>query len=259
MGNQSGDAFVWSTNPLGVGAGGGVKDPTAPRMPSGPRGLATPAGIQFTTPPQGAAQAGFDAVQGFLGMADNLVAPTPARPMVPGQQAGPQDSAGLAEQLADSAVDLRAIVENLEDDVFVPLLERSDILSQQCLDRDIILKVAGQNGVELLEHPITVADLVGEYEWEWLGTTSALNQQVRAQQMVQGIALLVQVPQDQLAAQGVTVDWQYVLSQYWSLGLGLPNADRVLKSAGPPDAQDWRWENALARVNRAEELRISPA
>ena len=229
-------------------------------MTPGAKWLANPAGVQFTTPPQGAAQAGFEAVQGFMGMADNLVAPTPARPMVPGQQSGgPQDSAGLAAQLADSAVDLRAIVENLEDDVMVPLLERSDILSQQCLDRDIILKVAGQQGIELLEHPITVADLVGEYEWEWLGTTAALNQQVRAQQMVQGIALFVQVPQDQLAAEGITIDWQYVLTQYWSLGLGLPNADRVLKSAGPKEAQDWRWENALARVNRAEELQVSPA
>ena len=192
-------------------------------------------------------------------MADNLVAPTPARPMTPGQQAGPQDSAGLAAQLADSAVDIRAVVENLEDEVMVPLLERSDILSQQCLDRDIVLKVAGSDGIELMEHPVTVADLVGEYEWEWLGTTSALNQQVRAQQMVQGIALLAQIPPDQLAAEGVTVDWQYVVRTYWSLGLGLPNADRVLKSSGPKEPQDWRWENALARVNRAAELQVSPA
>src|SRR5215475_9543867 len=259
LGNQSGDAFVWSTNPIAVVDIGAVQDPTSLRMTPGAKWLANPAGVQFTTPPQGAAQAGLDAVQGFVGMADNLVAPTPARPIVPNQPAGPQDSAGLAAQLADSAVDLRAVVENLEDEVMVPLLERSDILAQQCLDRDIILKVAGQDGVELMEHPITVADLVGEYEWEWLGTTSALNQQVRAQQMVQGIALLVQIPADQLAAENITVDWRYVLTQYWSLGLGLPNADRVLRGTGPKAPQDWRWENALARVNRAEELQVSPA
>ena len=259
LGNQSGDAFVWSTNPIAVVDIGAVQDPTSLRMTPGAKWLANPAGVQFTTPPQGAAQAGLDAVQGFVGMADNLVAPTPARPIVPNQPAGPQDSAGLAAQLADSAVDLRAVVENLEDEVMVPLLERSDILAQQCLDRDIILKVAGQDGVELMEHPITVADLVGEYEWEWLGTTSALNQQVRAQQMVQGIALLVQIPADQLAAENITVDWRYVLTQYWSLGLGLPNADRVLRGTGPKGPQDWRWENALARVNRAEELQVSPA
>jgi len=139
----------------------------------------------------------------------------------------------------------------------VPLLERSDILTQQCLDRDIILKVAGADGLELVEHPITVADLVGEYEWEWLGTTNALNQQVRAQQMVQGIALLTQVPQDQLGAQGVTIDWPYVLRTFWSVGLGLSDADRVIKTA-KLQPSDWRWENALARVNRADELRVSP-
>src|SRR5215471_15503321 len=260
LGNQSGDAFVWSTNPIAVVDIGAVQDPTSLRMTPGAKWLANPAGVQFTTPPQGAAQAGLEAVQGFMGMADNMVAPTPARPMVPGQNsAAPQDSAGLAAQLADSAVDLRAIVENLEDDVMVPLLERSDMLSQQCLDRDIILKVAGQNAVELMEHPVTVADLVGQYEWEWLGTTSAQNQQVRAQQMVQGIALLAQIPPDQIAAEGLTVDWRYIVEQYWSLGLGLPNADRVFKSTGRHEPQDWRWENALARVNRAEELQVSPA
>ena len=263
LGNQSSDAFVWSTNPIAVVDIGAVQDPTSLRMTPGAKWLANPAGVQFTTPPQGAAQAGFEAVQGYLGIGDNLVAPTPARPIVPGQPpaggGGAGGASGLAAQLADSAVDIRAVIENLEDDVMVPLLERSDILAQQCLDRDIILKVAGQDGVELLEHPVTVADLVGEYEWEWLGTTSALNQQVRAQQMVQGIALLVQVPPDQLAAENVTVDWKYVLTQYWSLGLGLPNADRVLKSTGPKEAQDWRYENALARVNRAAEVQVSPA
>jgi len=263
LGNQSSDAFVWATNPIAVVDIGAVQDPTSLRMTPGAKWLANPQGVQFTTPPTGAAQAGFDAVQGYLGIGDNLVAPTPARPIVPGQApaagAGTGGASGLAAQLADSAVDIRAVIENLEDDVMVPLLERSDILAQQCLDRDIVLKVAGQDGVELLEHPVSVADLVGEYEWEWLGTTSALNQQVRAQQMVQGIALLVQVPPDQLAAENVTVDWKYVLTQYWSLGLGLPNADRVLKSTGPKEAQDWRYENALARVDRAAELQVSPA
>jgi hypothetical protein len=256
LGNQSGDAFIWSTNPIAVIDIGAVQDPTSLRMAPGAKWLANPSGVQFTTPPQGAAQAGFEAVSNYVGLADTLVAPTPARPMAP-QQQGPQDAAGLAAQLADSAVDLRAIVENLEDEVMVPLLERSDILTQQCLDRDIILKVAGADGLELVEHPITVADLVGEYEWEWLGTTNALNQQVRAQQMVQGIALLTQVPQDQLGAQGVTIDWPYVLRTFWSVGLGLPDANRVIKTA-QMDPSDWRWENALARVNRASELRVSP-
>src|SRR5215470_1361496 len=257
LGNQSGDAFIWSTNPIAVVDIGAVQDPTSLRMAPGAKWLANPAGVQFTTPPQGAAQAGFEAVSNYVGLADTLVAPTPARPMAPAQQAPAQDSAGLAAQLADSAVDIRAVIEDLEDDVMVPLLERSDILTQQCLDRDIILKVAGADGLELVEHPITVADLVGEYEWEWLGTTNALNQQVRAQQMVQGIALLTQVPQDQLGAQGVTIDWPYVLRTFWSVGLGLPDADRVIKTAklGP---SNWRWENALARVNRADELRVSP-
>jgi hypothetical protein len=261
LGNQSGDAFVWSTNPIAVIDIGAVQDPTSLRMTPGAKWLANPAGVQFTTPPQGAAQAGFQAVQGYIGVGDNIVAPTPARPIVPGAApagggGGPSD---IAAQLADSAVDIRAIIENLEDDVMVPLLERSDILSQQCLDRDIVLKVAGQDGVELMIHPVTVADLVGEYEWEWLGTTSAQNQQVRAQQMVQGIALLAQIPADQMAAEGLVVDWKYIVEQYWSLGLALPNSDRVFKQTGKRDAQDWRWENALARVNRAAELQVSPA
>jgi len=258
LGNQSGDAFVWSTNPIAVVDIGAVQDPTSLRMAPGAKWLANPAGVQFTTPPQGAATAGFTAVQGYVGLADTLVAPTPARPMAPGQQTGAQDSAGLAAQLADSAVDIRAVIESLEDEVMVPLLERSDILTQQCLDRDIILKVAGKDGMELVEHPITVADLVGEYEWEWLGTTTAQNQQVRAQQMIQGVALMSQIPPDQLAAQGVTIDWPYILRTFWSIGLGLPDADRVVKTGKDVQPNDWRWENALARVNRADELRVSP-
>jgi hypothetical protein len=257
LGNQSGDAFVWATNPIAVVDIGAVQDPTSLRMAPGAKWLANPAGVQFTTPPQGAAQAGFEAVSSYLSLGDTLVAPTPARPITPG---GDQAAKGdLQAAIADSAVDLRAIVENLEDDVMVPLLERSDILSQQCLDRDIILKVAGADGVTLLEQPISVADLVGEYEWEWLGTTAALNQQVRAQQMVQGIALLSNIPPEQLQAEELEVDWGYVVRTFWSVGLGLPDADRVLTKTGPKPASDWRYENALVRVQRAGEIQVSPA
>src|SRR5262245_50010997 len=257
LGNQSGDAFVWATNPIAVVDIGAVQDPTSLRMAPGAKWLANPAGVQFTTPPQGAAQAGFEAVSSYLSLGDTLVAPTPARPMAPNQQG--QAKGDLQAAIADSAVDLRAIVEHLEDDVLVPLLERSDILAQQCLDRDIILKVAGADGVTLLEHPVSVADLVGEYEWEWLGTTTALNQQVRAQQMVQGIALLAQIPPEQLQAEGLGVDWGYVVRTYWSVGLGLPDADRVVTTLGPKPASDWRSENALVRVGRAGEIQVSPA
>src|SRR4029453_2227498 len=173
LGNQSGDAFVWATNPIAVVDIGAVQDPTSLRMAPGAKWLANPQGVQFTTPPQGAAQAGFEAVSSYLSLGDTMGAPTPARPRVPGGRPGPKG--GLQAASADSAVDLRAIVENLEDDVFVPLLERSDILAQQCLDRDIILKVAGADGVSLLEQPISVADLIGEYEGEWLGRAGALN------------------------------------------------------------------------------------
>jgi hypothetical protein len=257
LGNQSGDAFVWATNPIAVVDIGAVQDPTSLRMAPGAKWLANPAGVQFTTPPQGAAQAGFEAVSSYLSLGDTMVAPTPARPLVPGGDNSPKGD--LQAAIADSAVDLRAIVESLEDEVMVPLLERSDILSQQCLDRDIILKVAGADGVTLLEQPISVADLVGEYEWEWLGTTTALNQQVRAQQMVQGIALISQIPPEQLQAQSVEVDWGYIVRTFWSVGLGLPDAERVLKKTGPAPASDWRYENALVRVQRAGEIQVSPA
>jgi hypothetical protein len=257
LGNQSGDAFVWATNPIAVVDIGAVQDPTSLRMAPGAKWLANPTGVTFTQPPDGAARAGFAAVEGFLGIADTLTAPTPGgalRRPTPGADT----AAGAQAALAEAAVDLRAIVEGLEDHVFVPLLERSDVLTQQCLDRDVVLKVAGADGVTFLEQAISVADLVGEYEWEWLGAVTVLNQQVRAQQMVQGMSVLAQLPADALATQQKQVDWAYVIKQYWTLGLGLPDADRVVKDTGPPAPTDWRFENALVRVGRAGELTVSP-
>ena len=53
LGNQSADAFVWSTNPIAVVDIGAVQDPTSLRMTPGAKWLAQPSGIQFTTPPAG--------------------------------------------------------------------------------------------------------------------------------------------------------------------------------------------------------------
>ena len=67
LGNQSGDAFVWSTNPIAVIDIGAVQDPTSLRMTPGAKWLANPAGVQFTSPPQGVAQAGLRSRAGLHG------------------------------------------------------------------------------------------------------------------------------------------------------------------------------------------------
>ena len=250
LGNQSGDAFVWATNPIAVVDIGAVQDPTSLRMAPGAKWLANPAGVQFTTPPQGAAQAGFEAVselslaRGHDGGADAGAAARARRSESP--------KGDLQAAIADSAVDLRAIVESLEDEVMVPLLERSDILSQQCLDRDIVLKVAGADGVDAprashLRRRSRRRVRMGMARHDGGAEPAG----ARAADGAGHCADLADPARSSCRRSPSRSTGPTSCAPFWSVGLGLPDADRVLTKTGPTPASDWRYENALVRVQRA--------
>lgn len=262
IGNQAADALVWSTTPMAKIDMGAVQDPTSLRMVPGAKWLVSAGGVEFTQPPQGAAQAGFAGMSTIMGIGNELVSPTPAGGLgtAPrGRGRSQQTAAGTQILLTENAVDLREVVENLEDQVMNRLLERNDLLAQQFLDRAVTLKIAGADGIALMDTPITVADLVGEYEYEWLGSLAALNQQVRAKQMLDGMALLLKLPPDQLARENVAVSWKHLIRTYWRDGLGLRDAELVLRDRVKERATDWRLENALFLASRGEDVRVSPS
>ena len=129
---------------------------------------------------------------------------------------------------------------------------------EQFLSRDVVLRVAGQDGVSFIERTITVADLLGDYDFEWWASTSQKNAEIRGQQIVNYMMMATKIPPEQLAAQNRRFDWAWLAEQAWTVGFGLRNGERVVVPIVKDDITDWRLENDLFRANRGPEVKLSP-
>lgn len=257
---QSGDALVWSTNPIAVVDAYGVQDPDSLRMAPGAKWLAARNSVQFIEPPQGPAQAGFNAVGMVLGLANEFANVTPAGAVGSAQRGrsrSQQTAAGMQIMVAEGAVDIREVVENLEDQVMEPMLRRNHLLAQQFLTKPVILRLTGVDGATMIDTPVSVGDLLGDYEFEWLGSMAAANQQVRSMQQIQFLALVSKIPPQMLEAEGIKIGLKFLLRDIYGTGLGLRNAERVVADVVRPYSVDWRLENDLFRAGMGAEVFVS--
>lgn len=257
--DQANDALVWSMNPIAIINPYGVQDPTSIRMRPGAKWLAEPDAIRFVEPPKESATVGFQATAQFMGLVSDVSNST-AFSGAGGQQArgrGRALSTATGAQLVatESLVQVRDVVENIEDAVFVPMLRRMHSLTMQCMTRPLILRVAGVDGASLIEHKISAADVVGDFDFEWLGSTQVQNQQVLASQLINYLQIASKIPPQLLAQNGVQIDFGQLLQQIWTY-MGLRDSKRIIKPLKPMHSLDPRLENDLFVVGRGDEAQV---
>ena len=154
---------------------------------------------------------------------------------------------------------IRDVVETLEDQVYKPFLYKTHVLAWQCLDRDLVLQIASTEGAPMAERKITVQDIVGDFEFTWQGATSAMNSQVRANQMITYLGMVSRIPPEQLAQEGIRIRIGHLLKTIWTEGFQLPQADRVIEEINKMTTIDPRIENDLFKLGRGEDVVVSEA
>lgn len=239
--NQANDCGIYSMNPILKVNPTQLVGPLRPLAPGVPWYMTDPNAVTFDRPPPEIGQTGLAWMQTWMGMAQDFGG---APPLLQGQGASRSAKTATGAQILqrNAMMPLQDVVEDLEQDVFVPLMYMTHALQQQFRDQAIITAVAGQ--------PLKVdpADLVIDPEFLWMGSSQASNQAQRAQQamqFVQGIMPLVPL----LAQQGYVFNPVPVLQRIWNDGLGFRNFDKVVEqnpqaaqammAAGqPPPGQD---------------------
>jgi hypothetical protein len=259
-GNQALDALTYAVNPITVVDLYQVQDPTSLRFRPGAKWLAAPGSVKaFEMSPEPAV-VGLNAVGSLMSIMTELGDVIPvggggAR----GKGRAAQSSAGMQMAISEAQVDIRDVVENIEDQVMNPWLERGHSLTIQYLEEPLILRIDGKGGQQILEQKIDRIDLLGDFRFQWLGSSASLNQQVKSQQMIQALQIASQIPPEALQAEGKRISYATLLTDIYSKGLGLPNADRIVVDIHPQEGTDPTIENDLFRVGRGREIVVSEA
>jgi len=257
--DQASDALTWSMNPISIVDLFQVQDPTSLRMRPGAKWLAQVAGVKFVEPPKESATVGFNAVAQYRQMMHELADVVPVGGGMPRSRGrAHQSSAGMQMILSEAQVDIREIVQGCEA-VYVEFMEMTQSLTQQFLDKTLTLQIAGADGVTQVEQQVGVADVVGDFAYEWLGSTQAQNLQVRSQQLITFLGLTTKLPPQLLQQQNVKIDFKYMLREIWGTGMGMPNPDRVVQDLVKQVSVDAHIENDLFRLHRSAEVTISEA
>jgi len=263
--NQAGDGLVWSMNPICALDMFSVQDPTSIRMRPGAKWLMKdPASsVQFKEPPKETAAIGFTAINQLIALMNDVsnVAPFGGGGLSSGGRSrgrALQTAAGMSIILSEALVQVRDVVTNLEDQVYARQLPWMQLLTEQFLDRPMLLRLTASEGSSIIEGQITRGDVVGDFDYLWLGSTHVHNQEVRATQMVQFGQMVSRIPPEILAQQNVEIGWAYLLRQIWTDGMDLRDGHRVVRDRSQQKVVDPQIENELFRQGQGDEVEVSP-
>jgi hypothetical protein len=223
--NQTNDNATYGMNPVVIINPNLIVGPIEPIAPGRVWHMTDPSGIKFDRPPIEQMQYGMQLVSQLQSQMNDLLG---APPIMQGSNAKGNARTATGAQLLQKNVstDLDNEIEDIELDVLVPLMEMAHVLGQQYQDKE--LQVATAGGL------ITVqpGDLTGEFAFAWLASSQAASQQMRSQQAMQLLqVVLPMVPL--LMQQGYVFDPTPLIRTIAKEGMGFRDFDDVLKQVGP--------------------------
>lgn len=262
--NQTGDGLVFALNPIVAMDANAVQFPDSIRMSPAARWLIRDPrnNVNFIDPPKDSAMTGINVINFLVAMMNDVsnVAPFGGGGLQQGGRSrgrAVQTATGMSILSGEALLQVRDVVENIEQGVMNEMLDWMFSLLQQCMDRDLFLRVEGVDGAQVLETTVSRDSLIGNYDFEWLGSHFSFNQNVRTQQMLNFIQILAKIPPEFLAQDNARVDWKYLLREIWATGFGDKEASLIIKDITPQRTVDPKIEDDLFAIGRGEEVTVS--
>lgn len=234
--NQSMDSTTLSLNPVTI-----VNPAYAPNLESfeiEPNAIwwANPDGVKpFTFPDLsdvGIKNAGL--LRSFITeMSDNS-------PQLPDPIAGKARSTGQAQlAINEWQTDLFSFVGTIIQDAMIPLAKQVHSLIQQNISDDEIIRLSGKYAGSWVNRIVTPNDIVGNYDFQWIGAIQIENQTVKTQQLLTLLKILPSLPADA----GVKLNWQNLMIKLFRDGFQIPDVQNLVETEQfnqsiPPDIEN---------------------
>lgn len=251
--NQTMDSIQYELNPITIIDPSRVSYSQSIKFAPGAKWLGDPAGFQFSSPAH-VATTGFNAINMLSGLVHDSTASAALQgiPAVRGQGRSQNTAGGMAQSLSQAGGPIRMHVENFESEWGKPLLHMVYSRISQFMDTKITLRILGRKGAILEQRSVDVVDVVGNYDFKWLGTIASRNRQVLSQQMINFLNIAGGLPPQILQS----FNWQLLAKKIWTEGFGLLESDDIFNPMGQPVTVDPKLELELLRQNR--NIQVSP-
>lgn len=198
--------------------------------------LADPEGIKFFEP-RDITKFGLQGVQFTLGLIDSF---SGSNPLAEGQPTRGLPRAGFAVSslLNLSLADMKDAAQMMEDQILTPLLGDLFRLTVEYADPKQIIKIPGTQ--DWPARKFSVSDMVGDWDFQWVGSIQAQDMQVKAQRMVAFMGMLfktLDVVTADLASKNKKLNIEALLKRVWRDSLGERGVDRIVEEMTPEEVQ----------------------
>ena len=255
--NQTMDSVQYEINPISIIDPSGVAFPNSIRAYPGARWLVNdPQKNVVFTKPASVAAVGFSTLsllQGYIHDFSGANATMQGQPAVRGRGRSQNTASGMQTLLSQGSSGISQIVEDLEQQFGEPLLEMSYANLEQFLDEPIMLRILGRKGGPLLQKEVSIEDIIGDFEFKWLGSTNSRNRQIVGQQMINFLNIARGFPPEIVQS----LNWPWLIKKIWVEAFGMRGGSELFDPNGAPYSVDPELEFKLLLQDR--EIKISPA
>ena len=198
--------------------------------------LADPEGIKFFEP-RDISRYAFQGVQVTMGLIDNYSGSNSLAEGQPGRNM-PRAGFAMSSLLNLSLADIKDAAQMVEDCILTPLLGDLYRLTVEYADPNQIIRIPGTQ--DWPARKFSVSSLVGDWDFQWVGSLQAQDMQVKSQRMVAVLGMLGKVGpalvQD-LQMRGKRLNWEAILKRIWRDGLGERGLDKIVEDLTPEEQQ----------------------
>lgn len=186
--------------------------------------------IKFERPPAQMAIEGLTMVRFLLNIIQEN---TDANALV---QGAPREGMGKATGTATGVSQLFAAanaavldqVEDLETQVFTPLLQHTEIMAHEFMDEKMVLRIMGPDGMVLVDRVIEPSDLVLSTDVRWVASLRLREKFAKSQQALNFLNIAVGIPPQLTEQQGFRINYKHLVKMVYT-GTGLPDVDNIIE------------------------------
>lgn len=227
--NQTNDNGMFGLNPLIKYNPNLIVGPLEPIAPGRMFPMTDMAGMMFDRPPVEQLQYGLMITNQLITYANDMTG-VPAILQGSGAKGGAKTATGSQILQSNVKGELQDLIEDIEQRTLMPTMKMIHSLGQQYESAERFLAISGGEKIQFNRDMLN-----GEFNWAWVASSQATNQQQRAQQSLQFLqAVANPIVLQLLQAEGKMLKPEHLLRRVYEDGLGLRTFDRVIGDVPPP-------------------------
>ena len=184
----------------------------------------------FDRPPAQMAIEGLTMVRFLLNIiqdstdANALVQGAPREGM--GKAAG--TATGVSQLFAAANAAVLDQVEDLEAQVYTPLLQHTEIMAHEFMDEKMVIRIMGPDGMVLVDRVIEPSDLVLSTDIRWVASLRLREKFAKSQQALNFLNIAAGIPPELTEQQGFRINFKHLIKMVYT-GTGLPDVDNIIE------------------------------